>query len=266
MIAFVLSGGASLGAIQVGMLRALYEREIAPELIVGTSAGAVNGAFIASRPPTLATAEELAGIWQSLRTLKVFPPNPVTAVLALLDQRDHFVSNDGIRAQLSNYEQFKRIEDAPGWAGIQFQVIATDVLTGAERRIASGDAGAAVLASAAIPGVYPAVEFEGEYLVDGGVCDNTPISAAAELGATEIYVLPTGDSCALKASPRGAIPMIIHAVSLLINQRLASDIERFSHQAKLIVLPPPCPIDVAPSDFERRRVDPARLRKRAAGA
>jgi NTE family protein len=94
------------------------------------------------------------------------------------------------------------------------------------------------------------VEFEGEYLIDGGVCDNTPISAAAQLGATEIYVLPTGDSCALKASPRGAIPMIIHAVSLLINQRLASDIERFSHQAKLIVLPPPCPIDVAPSDFD----------------
>ncbi len=246
MIAFVLSGGASLGAIQVGMLRALYERNIAPELIVGTSAGAVNGAFIASRPPVPATAEELAQVWESLRTLKVFPPNPLTAVLALLDQRDHFVSNDGVRKQLSKYEQFKLIEDAP----ISLHVIATDVLTGAERRISSGDAKAAVLASAAIPGVYPAIEFEGEYLIDGGVCDNTPISAAAELGATVIYVLPAGHACALKSSPRGAIPMIVHAVSLLINQRLASDIERFSHQAKLIVLPPPCPVGVTPSDFD----------------
>jgi NTE family protein len=170
----------------------------------------------------------------------------VTAVLALLDQRDHFVSNDGVKQQLSKHLQFRRIEDAP----ISLHVIATDVLTGAERRISKGDAEAAVLASAAIPGVYPAIEFEGAYLIDGGVCDNTPISAAAELGATVIYVLPTGHSCALSSSPRGAIPMIIHAVSLLTNQRLASDIERFSHQAKLIVLPPPCPIDVAPSDFD----------------
>jgi NTE family protein len=101
MIAFVLSGGASLGAIQVGMLRALYERGIAPELVLGTSAGAVNGAFIASRPATLPTIDELARVWESLRTLKVFPPNPVTAVLALLDQRDHFVSNDGVKKQLA---------------------------------------------------------------------------------------------------------------------------------------------------------------------
>jgi NTE family protein len=129
-------------------------------------------------------------------------------------------------------------------------VIATDVLTGAERRISSGDARAAVLASAAIPGVFPAIEFEGEYLIDGGVCDNTPISAAAELGASVIYVLPAGHACALQSSPRGAIPMIIHAVSLLIDQRLASDIERYSHEAQLIVLPPPCPVGVFPSDFD----------------
>ena len=75
-VAFVLSGGASLGAIQVGMLRALYEREIAPDLIVGTSAGALNGAFIASRPQTVATADALGDIWRGLRRGHVFPLNP----------------------------------------------------------------------------------------------------------------------------------------------------------------------------------------------
>jgi NTE family protein len=245
VIAFVLSGGASLGAIQVGMLRALYEREIAPDLIVGSSVGAINGAYVASRPQTVPTAEALAGVWRSLRTLEVFPPNPVTAVLALLGHRDHFVPNFGLKALLESHEQFTRLEDA----AIPLQVIATEVLSGAERRLSRGDARAAVLASSAIPGVYPAIEFDGEVLVDGGVSDNTPISIAAELGATTIYVLPTGIPCTLPAPPKGAVPMLVHAITLAINQRLLRDIEQFSHQAKLTVLPPPCPEGVLASDF-----------------
>jgi NTE family protein len=245
MVGFVLSGGASLGAIQVGMLRALYEREIAPELIVATSAGAVNGAYIASRPPVPETVDGLAKIWLSLRTLEVFPPNPVTALLALLGRRDHLVPNFGLKALLAAHLQFKRLEDAP----IPFHVIATDVRSGSECRLSTGDAKAAVLASAAIPGIYPSISFEGATLVDGGVANNTPISDAAELGASRIYVLPTGATCQLPAPPNAAIPMIVHAITLLINQRLAADIERFSQNAELIVLPPPCPLEVLPSDF-----------------
>jgi NTE family protein len=247
VVAFVLSGGASLGAIQVGMLHALYEREIKPDLIVGTSAGAVNGAFIASRPPTVETAHSLAAIWRGLRTFEVFPPNPVTATLALLGKRDHLVPNTGLSALLSRYQQFTRMEEA----SIPFHVIATDIRSGAERRISAGDARSAVLASAAIPGVYPAIEFDGDDLVDGGVSNNTPISDAAALGATSVYVLPTGTTCELPAPPRAAIPMLVHAITLLINQRLAEDIKRFSAASELIVLPPPCPLEVLPSDFHR---------------
>lgn len=247
MVAFVLSGGASLGAIQAGMLRALYEREIAPDLIVGTSVGAVNGAYIASRPPTPETARSLEGIWRSLRAFQVFPPRPATAVLALLGRRDHLIPSDGLETLLAAHQEFDRLEDAP----IPFHVIATDIRTGRECRLSKGDAAAAVLASAAIPGVYPAVRFEGADLVDGGVANNTPISDAAELGATKIYVLPTGITCELPTPPRGAVAMLIHAITLLINQRLAEDIQRFSHAAELIVLPPPCPLDVLPSDFSQ---------------
>jgi NTE family protein len=245
MVAFVLSGGASLGAIQVGMLRALYEREIAPELIVGTSVGAVNGGYIASRPPTPETAESLAGIWRSLRARQVFPASPATALGALLGRRDHLVPNDGLRALLDTFLQFKLLEEAT----IPFHVVATDVRSGRARRLSHGDAEAAVLASGAIPGVYPVIRFAGTDLVDGGVANNTPISDAAELGATKIYVLPTGITCDLPAPPPGAVAMLVHAVTLLVNQRLAEDIERFSHSAELIVLPPPCPLDVLPSDF-----------------
>ena len=245
MIAFVLSGGASLGAIQAGMLRALYERDIAPDLIVGTSAGAVNGAYIASRPPIPETAESLARIWLSLRARQVFPPSPTTAVTALLGRRDHLIPNSGVRALLDAFQQFTVMEEAT----IPFHVIATDIRSGGARRLSRGDARAAVLASAAIPGVYPAIRFGDADLVDGGVANNTPISDAAELGATKIYVLPTGITCELPAPPPGAVAMLVHAITLLVNQRLAADIERFSHTAELIVLPPPCPLDVLPSDF-----------------
>ena len=95
--AFVLSGGASLGAIQVGMLRALYERGIAPDVIVGTSAGAMNGAFIASRPQTVATADALAAVWRDLRRGQVFPLNPITGLLGFLGARDHLVPASGLR-------------------------------------------------------------------------------------------------------------------------------------------------------------------------
>jgi NTE family protein len=247
VVGFVLSGGASLGAIEVGMLHALYEREIAPDLIVSTSAGAVNGAYIASRTPRVETAESLAQVWRSLRSLQVFPPNPLTAVLGLLGKRDHLVPNDGVKALLAAHLQFKLLEEAP----IPLYVVATDIRSGGERRLSEGDAQAAVLASTAIPGVYPAIEFEGSVLVDGGVCNNTPISDAAELGANKIYVLPTGFTCHLPTPPSGAIPMLVHAINLLINQRLAQDIQRFSQQAELIVLPPPCPLDVLPSDFSQ---------------
>ncbi len=106
-----------------------------------------------------------------------------------------------------------------------------------------------MLASAAIPGVFPSIEFEGRQLVDGGVAENTPIADAVQLGADPIYVLPTGGQCELPAAPRGAIPMIVQALTLLINQRLAQDIEHYAHQARLIVVAPPCPQTVPAWDF-----------------
>jgi len=245
MVGFVLAGGASLGAIEAGMLRALYEHGVAPELIVGTSAGAINGAYIASRPAIPQTASDLGGLWRRMHTLEVFPPNPVTAALGLLAEHDYLVSNSGVKRVLKAQQQFRRLEDAR----IRFAVIATDVLSGAARRLERGDAQAAVLASAAIPGVFPSIEFEGRRLVDGGVAENTPIADAVQMGADPIYVLPTGGTCALPKPPGGAVPMLVHALTLLINQRLAADIERYSQDVRLIVFPPPCPQPVPAWNF-----------------
>src|SRR5437588_8476478 len=95
--AFVLSGGASLGAIQVGMLEALYERQITPDLIIGTSAGALNGAFIASRSPTLEVVHELASVWREVSRSQVFPLNPLTGLLGFAGARINLVPDSGLR-------------------------------------------------------------------------------------------------------------------------------------------------------------------------
>src|SRR5215207_2444476 len=244
-VAFVLSGGASLGAVQVGMLRALYEREITPDLIVGTSAGALNGAFIASRPQTTATADALADIWRGLRRGQVFPINPLTGLLGFLGSRDHLVPDSGLRRLVSRHVERELLEELP----IPLHVVAVDVLSGQEVRLSSGAVVDAVLASAAIPGVLAPVEWRNHVLMDGGVANNTPISHAVELGAERVYVLPTGHACALDEPPEGALGMALHAISLLTHRRLVDDIERHRADAHLIVMPPPCPLNIQPIDL-----------------
>jgi NTE family protein len=152
-VAFVLSGGASLGAIQVGMLRALYEHGVAPDLIVGTSAGALNAAFIASRPQAPATAEALAAIWRDLRRGEVFPLNPLTGLLGFLGARDHLVPESGLRKLIARHVEGERLEEMP----IPLHVVAVDVLSGEELRLSRGPLADAVLASAAIPAVLEPV-------------------------------------------------------------------------------------------------------------
>jgi NTE family protein len=245
--AFVLSGGASLGAIQVGMLRALYECGIEPGLIVGTSAGALNGAFIASRPQTPATADALGDIWRSLRRGQVFPLNPITGLFGFLGARDHLVPASGLERLLERHVERDSLEAMP----IPLHVVAVDVTSGEEVRLSEGPVTEAVLASAAIPAVLPPVTWGDRTLVDGGVANNTPISHAIDLGAERIYVLPAGHACALEEAPSGALAMALHAISLLAHRRLTDDIERHRSDARLIVLPPPCPLRIQPIDFGR---------------
>jgi NTE family protein len=243
--AFVLSGGASLGAIQAGMLRALYERGISPDLIVGSSVGSVNGAFIASRPQTPATAIELASVLGGLSRGEVFPLNPITGLLGFIGNRDHLVPDGSLRRLIRGHIGFDRLEQA----AIPFHVIGTDAISGRELRLSSGDAIEAVMASVALPGVFPPVSWQGRELIDGGVANNAPISHAIELGADRVYVLPTGSACDLSEPPHGALGMLLHSMSLLVMRRLLVEIELLKDRCELVVLPPPCPLRVSPMDF-----------------
>jgi NTE family protein len=247
--AFVLAGGASHGAIQAGMLEALYERGIKPDLIVGTSAGALNGAFIATRPCSVATAHELGLIWQGLRRTSVFPVNPLTGALGLFSARSHLVPDSGLRRLIARHMTAERLEET----AIPLHVIATDVLTGQEMRLSEGSLRDAVLASAAIPGVLPPVDWHGRPLIDGGVTNNVPLTHAVELGAKQIYVLSAGPACELDGPPRGALATLLYATGLLIGHRTIADLAAARPDVEVFILPPPCPLTILPTDFGHAR-------------
>jgi NTE family protein len=243
--AFVLSGGGSLGAVQVGMMQALTERGIVADLLVGTSAGAINAAYLAGHGTDLQSLDGLAASWLAARRGEIFPLEPRHQMLALAGRRSSLFSDRGIRRLISTNLDYRRLEDAL----IPIHVVATDLLSGVEVVLSHGDAVSAVLASTAIPGVFPAVQRDGLILVDGGLADNTAISVAVDLGCDRIYVLPTGFACASTQAPPTPQAIALHALGFLTQQRLIVDIARFGSVVDLRVLPPLCPLAVPSTDF-----------------
>ena len=241
--AFVLSGGASLGAVQVGMAQALEEAGVRPELVVGSSVGAINGAWLAQH----GSAAELGDIWRSLKRAHLFPLRPLAGLRGLAGRTSHLVPQRGLRRLLETHIGFARLEDA----AVPFSVIATDAQTGEEVHLVDGPAIKSILASAALPAVLPPVEIGRRMLIDGGVSNNTPIMKAVEAGAREVWVLSTGYSCRLPSPPRTAIAMAMQSIALLVQQRFVLETTRLSYPVPVHLIPPPCPISVTPIDFSQ---------------
>jgi NTE family protein len=241
--AFVFSGGASLGSVQVGMVMALEDAGIEADLITGASVGAVNGAWLASRR----SAYDLADVWRGMGRSDLFPLRPLAGLRGFLGHRSHFVSNNGLRRLLERHVGFSLLEESE----VPFTVIATDARSGEEVPLTSGPAVRAILASTALPAVFPPIEIDGRVLIDGGVVNNTPITHAIQSGATEVWVLSTGYSCGLAQAPSGAVAMAMHSVALLVQQRLALETARRHYGVPVHLIPPPCPISVTPIDFSQ---------------
>jgi NTE family protein len=243
--AFVLAGGGSIGAVQAGMLRELVSWGVAPDMVVGSSAGAINGAYFAAAPG-LEAVQQLETIWRGLRRQQVFP---ITwrSTMGALARGSSLVDPRGLRRLLEAHLPYRELEQA----AVPMHVVATDLLGGSLVRLSSGSVVDAVLASCAIPGAFPPVRIGERHLVDGAVASNTPIRVALELGATRLIVLPSGYACALDNPPRGAIAAGLHAITLLIAHQLVADLERCAAKAEIVTVPPLCPLAVSPYDFSR---------------
>jgi len=246
LTAFVLSGGGSLGALQAGMLRALYERRIVPDMLVATSAGALNAAFVASRPQTLATADALADLWRRLRRDDIFPVRPWAVAAGMLTRRDHIVTPDRLRALIAANVEFDDLADS----AIPLHVVTFDVARSEEVLLSEGPAVDALTAAASIPGVLPPVPFGERRLIDGGVVNNTPVSRALALGARRIFVLPTrAVSTPAVVYRHGGLSLGAIALPVLTARRLAPQLARYS--ADIVPLPAPNPLNVVAGDFSQ---------------
>jgi NTE family protein len=213
--AFVLSGGGNLGAMQAGSVLALFEAGVEPDLLVGTSVGSLNSAFLATHPG-LEGARGLRDAWAALRREEAVQLNPFLAAMGFFGRRDHLISAAQLRRLIAKWIPIDRLEDS----SIPLGAVATDALSGEAVILTHGDVGRALAASSAIPGIFPPVSFEGRWLLDGSLSSNHPVLEAQDLGADDVYLITTVTE-RRSAPPRGAIAVAMNAVSLL-SARVAS--------------------------------------------
>jgi len=228
------------------MLRELVASGVVPDMVIGASAGAINAAFFACNPHVAGTVQ-LEALWRGVRRADVMPWSWRAMFGMLGGRREHLVDASGLQRLLTRHFAQTLVEAAT----LPLHVVATDMRTGAEVVLSSGAIVPAVLASAAIPGVFPPVRIGDRLLIDGGVANNTPISTAIRLGATRVVVLPAGFACAERRAPRSAIEHALNALSLLVARQLVQDLERWAGQVPIAVVPPLCPLDVSPYDYAR---------------
>jgi NTE family protein len=186
--AFVLGGGGVLGAVEVGMLRALFERGITPDLVLGTSVGALNGALVA-RDPSPAVIDRLTEMWLTTTTgREVYGDRPLRTVRRAVATGTHIYSASPIRRRLAEEFGDLTFEDLP----VQFQVCAASIERAAEHWFHTGPLVDAIVASAAVPGLLPPAKVGDEHFLDGGIVNSIPVDRAVQLGADLIYVLQVG--------------------------------------------------------------------------
>jgi NTE family protein len=187
-IAFVLGGGGRWGAVEVGMLRALDQAGIEPDLVLGTSIGAFNGSVIADQPGTIGVAR-LAELWVEIAQKNLLQGNRFHRIKNVATLKPAMHDTSEMRTLLEHVHSADRqIEDLV----IPFQCVAASIERAAEHWFTKGPLIDALLASSAVPALFPPVEVGGEHFYDGGLVNSVPLARAVELGASEIYVLQVG--------------------------------------------------------------------------
>ena len=234
-VTLVLSGGASLGAIQVGMVQALAEVGLEPDLVVGTSVGSLNGAVIAEHADLNGAAAALEEVWRSLRRRDVFVGGPLAQAWTAL--------REGYLHPSSGLEQLvRRALRARTFAELHrsLTVVAAEVRTNHVRWLTDGPLVEALLAATAIPGVFPPVELEGRLHWDAGPVANVPLQAAVAQGAASIVVLDAGDVCHRDAAPSGAVEALLSASMTAMRQRVLLEAPALAERLPVLYLPRPC--------------------------
>jgi NTE family protein len=238
-VAVVVGAGGVLGAAHIGVGYALERHGFVPDMIIGTSVGALNGAIAAAHPDR--AAPWLDHVWTQLRRRDVYP-------LGYLSSRTSVFTDRGLRRLIARAELPSRIEQL----AVPFTAVAMDLVTGAPVLLDQGDLQSALLASAAIPGMLPPVDRAGRTLVDGGVIAYVPVLAAQQAGAASVVVVATGpESSPLRPTRtrRRAGAIAARAGLLLLHHQIERDLREVAQHIPTVVLPTGIEDWPAPWDF-----------------
>lgn len=261
-VAFVLGGGGSLGAYEVGMLRALVDAGVVPDLVLGTSVGAINGAVIAALGATREAVKRLTELWTTVGDEDVFAGSVFARVGMLVRSGTHLYTSEPLRGLLEVNLPVRRFEDLP----TTFQCVAASIEQAGPHWFSDGPLIDAILASSAVPGLFPPVRIDGEHFVDGGLVHSIPIGRAVRLGARTVYVLHVGRTEEPLTPPSNPLQVGLVAFEIARRHRFVEELARHSAEVAVHVLPtgdPPEPTDLSQQiryrDFTgvRSRIDQA---------
>lgn len=228
--ALVMAGGGIRGAVQIGMLQVLAEHGFVPDRIYGSSVGAINGAAFAG-DPTREGVERMAEVWLGLGRDDVFPQGRLHGPWLYLQQRESVYANSGLRKIIEDGVPYDRLEEST----VPIEVVATSLTDGREHWFTHGPVTEAVLASAALPAIFPPVEIDGDRFIDGGVVDNVPIWRAIDSGATRIVALLCTPPTYVPVATKRPAEAILNALLISIHARFARDVSRLPPGIEVIV-------------------------------
>lgn len=229
--ALVLGGGGNLGAAQVGFIQRIAELAIPIDFIVGTSVGALNGAHVAFHETN--DHDCLADIWRSLHSHRLFHRSVRRIALHLIRHRMSLYDDAFLRELLLEHVETDDFSNTR----LPLYITATNLETGRRDILSAGSVIEAVLASSAIPGLFPPVRIGGQLYVDGGVVAPTDIDAAIELGASRVIALDLNLGVVVR-EPRNIIEVLLRTLDVVNHQRTTCSLEHSSHQAEVISIRP----------------------------
>lgn len=240
---FVLGGGGSLGAMQVGMLQALSEAGIAPDLVVGTSVGSLNAAVLALGE---GSGGRLSRIWSRMTRHEAFPGGVLSQVRTLRHSKTNLFPNTGLATIIDEHiGEGVTFEDL----ALPLGVVATDVDTAEPLLVRSGPVSAPLLASCAIPGIYPPVPFEGRLLYDGGLVANVPMRQALSMGAKSLVVLDCAFPSRMPGAPRTFAEVMMFTAMVSMRNQAVLEAPIAASEVPVVYVPGPLPVRVSPLDF-----------------
>ena len=242
-VALVLSGGVALGSIQVGMLRAILASGIRPDLLVGSSAGALNAAFIGQGFNESRVAR-LAEIWIGLKRSDVFGHFGLRKIFNIISAGAALASPEALHKLIATH-----VPSSFGDLTIPTFITATDYLSGEMVLLSRGNLWDSLLASSALPFVFPPVPIEDRYLVDGSISAHVPLLPAQQLGAETLVVLDVGYPCQFSELPKNYLDRALHVFSLMLHRQHSGILSALSSGSTVLYLPSPCPLAVPAYDF-----------------